>query len=254
MTTTHPIHADFLKISDKELQLQSEELDLSAFGFKSSKENIPAHELRAIEHYKALGKVFVSFSQLDRLCFKHGLFWSEPENFVGSIPAANAMDILAFVGECEEEGIDLIGKEEMRKVWTTKNGTQIPISQMEDSHILNTVNKLGGYSLKGNQRFQFQDVHAEAARRGLISGSIYLDKFKEETTPALYVAATREFFKNPLSTKSAKTRYLTEPFGETVQHNLPKDDPIILAEVNEGLLVVTMWDESYLDFDKLSGQ
>jgi hypothetical protein len=253
------IHKDFTTLSDKHEELHAKKYDLSSFGFTQNvTPELTENEQRFADSYRRIGLSFLTEEQVEFLCFKHDLFWSGVENFTGIVPQENAGDIIKFMNETvgqnkivlieDDTTTSIEDKKSPERYWRSKDGVYHLIATMEDTHVQNIINKVGGKFLKGDTARSFESVHAEAALRGLIPGSIYLDDYLEqevdEPKRSLLVAGTRELFKQDLSHArgSRKLTYSAWLNQEAERQSLRRDDPIVLAKVREGYLVVTYWD------------
>lgn len=269
MTTL--IHEDFLTYNEKAIENHIKKYDLKKYGFSQDEtEALSEREIAIVESYDRIGLKFLTESQLEFLCFKHDLFWSGVKYFTGIVPQINGSEIIKFCEETVEDhsiGLakhnDTFDREDDTNVWITKDANVINISTMSNSHLMNVINKLKHKELDFELEERFKRVCLEAFYRGLFNNKIdttireYIDEAIEEEEDigvisprdALVVAATREFFKPNLITEGDSRRLKLNEFSRTRTNRLEResrkfavDDPIVLAKVKEGYLIVTYWD------------
>lgn len=255
------IHKDFTTFSDTISSEHMKKQDLSAFGFNQNVvPEMTDMEIKYADSYRRIGCSFLTEEQVEFLCFKHDLFWSPVENFTGIVPNKNANDIVEFFNETvKNHNIKLVATEEefsteeqkydTKYFWKDSKGEYHNISLMGDDHILNIYHKLSGKNIRNSDvRRRYESIHAEAALRGLIGGSVYLESYLDEDyidpKQSIMVVATRELFKPELATQHGKRKLSFREWArERAEQAFSRtDDPIVLAKVKEGYLVVTYWD------------
>lgn len=261
---------------DDERVKRSKELAGMGFGNaepvkKLSEENIrKAERLQHMrERYKRIAPKykFITHEKVVEICDKYNIIIGPSTRYTGDIPEKNQKEIVDF-SIADESFLEAIDEEVQDFTWDSANKFNMKPKEMSTQHLVNSIKmlsrKLGGYT--SNTKEKFRAIRAfvyELSTRGEQAEidhcqSYFMDKagftsaedkvnelFSTDMMTHFYVAADVGSFDQEgmvidgveLKSKETTSETIEDLEREWFQHY----DPIVLAKVDAGYLIVTAW-------------
>ena len=256
--------------SDKKKMERIDTLRSMGFGNSAPVRRLSPEEKKKAErllHYKQrYGRIapqykFITEEKLLGICKKYGIVVGSSERYIEEIPEANMADITNFK-ILDDTFLEVSDSRYARARHTTKDGKEMHPSEMTQSHIENLIRMFArGHNIHGDTVVLIQACVTQLYLWGHTEEIESLKSYWKRTSPVqhklieqlftpikttyFYVAANVDSFDTKGTT--LKDNMLIEKdtskeLAEAMRRDLMREyDPIVLAKVEGGYLIVTAW-------------
>lgn len=217
---------------------------------------------------------FITQEKLDEICERFGIVYGEINRYTGDIPVKNQEDIINFKVLDESFLESNMNASWQSATWTDANGVEHTAKSMGDSYLINTINFIMKKHRTFGTRF-FRSAMFELHKRGMteeiesvenkmhFSRSNYTQQFIDECIKpennnsgvSFTIAADIDSFDltdAKLDGNRIEDQRSKKIMEDQMAHLLRQYDPIVLARVQDGYLIVTAWGDEASDPDVIN--